>query len=111
METISFEDFKKVEIAVGEIQTVEKIEGSEKLLRLMVNFAESEPRQIISGISKYYSDPSLLVGKKCMFVLNLEPRTIFGFESKGMLLAVSTEDGLFSILEPNGSIPAGTRAK
>ncbi|MSU56243.1 MAG: hypothetical protein EXS51_02975 [Candidatus Taylorbacteria bacterium] len=68
-------------------------------------------RQIISGISAYFPDPQMLVGKKCMFVTNLEPRTIKGLESNGMLFAVSTEDGKFSLLEPNREIPEGTHAK
>jgi methionyl-tRNA synthetase len=68
-------------------------------------------RQIVSGISLYYPDPLVLVGKKCMFVTNLEPRKIKGFDSNGMLFALSTPDGKFSILEPNSDIPEGTKAK
>ncbi len=70
-----------------------------------------KPRQIVSGISAYFPDPAALVGKTCMFVTNLEPRMIRGYESNGMLFAVSTESGGFSILEPNASIPPGTSAK
>lgn len=68
-------------------------------------------RQIVSGISTYFPDPAILVGKICMFVTNLEPRTIKGYESNGMLFAVSTPEGAFSLLEPNSSIPPGTAAK
>jgi methionyl-tRNA synthetase len=68
-------------------------------------------RQIVSGISAYFPDPSVLVGKTCMFVTNLEPRTIKGYESNGMIFALSTDAGSFSLLEPNGSIPPGTKAK
>ena len=67
-------------------------------------------RQIVSGIALYFPDPAVLVGKKCMFVTNLEPRKIRGLESNGMLFAVSTPDGKFSLLEPNAEIPEGTRA-
>jgi len=108
---ISIEDFKKVDIAVGKILSAEKIPDTNKLLKLEVDLGEEKPRQIISGISLFFPDCSLLVGKKCMFVVNLEPRMIKGFESQGMILAVSTEDGKFSLLEPNDEIPAGTRAK
>ena len=108
---ISIEDFKKVDIAVGKILSAEKIPDTDKLLKLEVDLAEEKPRQIISGISLFFPDCSLLVGKKCMFVANLEPRMIKGFESQGMILAVSTEDGKFSLLEPNDEIPAGARAK
>jgi methionine--tRNA ligase beta chain len=122
---ITYDDFKKVEITVGKILSAEKIPDTDKLLKLSVDFAEtkevlnadgtktitSAPRQIVSGISTYFPDPTVLVGKTCMFVTNLEPRTIKGHESNGMLFAVSTEAGAFSLLEPNSSIPPGTKAK
>lgn len=108
---ISFEDFKKVEVTVGKILSAEKIPDTDKLLKLSVDFSEPLPRQIVSGISLSFPDPAILVGRRCMFVTNLEPRTIRGFESNGMLFAVSTEDGKFSLLEPVGDIPPGTRAK
>jgi len=122
---ITYEDFKKVEIRAGKILTAEKIPDTDKLLRLTVDFAEtkelvneagekssvSAPRQIVSGISAYFPDPAVLVGKVCMFVTNLEPRTIRGFESNGMLFALSDEIGGFSILEPNSTIKPGTLAK
>ncbi len=131
---ITYDEFKKVEIRAGKILSAEKIPDTDKLLKLMVDFGEFEeiknvdqpaeatqpaaptpkkpkPRQIVSGISAYFPDPATLVGKTCMFVTNLEPRTIRGFESNGMLFAVSTEIGGFSILEPNSSIPPGTLAK
>jgi methionyl-tRNA synthetase len=66
---------------------------------------------VVSGIALYFPDTSLLVDKKCMFVANLEPRTIRGLESQGMIAAVSTEDGKFSLLSVTEDIPAGTRAK
>lgn len=119
---ISYDDFKKVEIQTGKILSAEKIPDTDKLLKLMVDFGEyapqaegnmsmPKPRQIVSGISAYFPDPSVLVGKTCMFVTNLEPRVIKGHESNGMLFAVSTPAGGFSLLEPNSSIPPGTMAK
>ena len=96
---------------MGKILSAEKIPDTDKLLKLAVDFAEGNPRQIVSGIALYFPDISVLVGKKAMFVTNLEPRTIRGFESNGMLFAVSTEDGKFSLLEPDSSIPEGTKAK
>lgn len=114
---ISYEDFSKIEIKAGKILSAEKIPETDKLLKLSVDFSEATPRQIVSGISMYFSDPSVLVGKTCMFVTNLEPRMIKGFESNGMLFALSTPatlenpTGNFSLLEPNTSIPAGTKAK
>ena len=108
---INIEDFKKIDIAVGEILPAEKVPETDKLLKLSVDLGEPTPRQIISGISLYFPDCSVLVGKKCMFVANLEPRMIKGLESNGMILAVATEDGKFSLLEPNNEIQAGTRAR
>ena len=121
---ITYDDFAKVEIRAGKILSAEKIPDTDKLLKLSVDFAEAAPRLIVSGISMYYPDPTVLVGKTAMFVTNLEPRKLRGFESNGMLFAVSTPDvldetgavvkkGSFSLLEPapEAGIPAGTRAK
>ena len=108
---INYDEFAKVEIKVGKIVSAEKIPDTDKLLKLMVDFAEeSGPRQIVSGIAMYFPEAGVLVGKKAMFVTNLEPRTIKGHESNGMLFAVSSENN-FSLLEPVGDIPVGTRAK
>ena len=108
---ITLEDFKKVNIVVGKILSAEKVPETDKLLKLSIDLGEITPRQIVSGISLYFPDCSVLVGKKCMFVANLEPRIIRGIESAGMILAVSTDDGKFSLLEPNDEIPTGARAK
>jgi methionyl-tRNA synthetase len=110
-EIIKLEDFKKVDIAVGKILSAEKVPDTDKLLKLSVDLGEPTPRQIVSGIALYFPDCSVLVGKKCMFVANLEPRIIRDIESQGMILAVSTEDNKFSLLEPNDEIPAGARAR
>lgn len=108
---ISYEEFAQVEIKAGKILSAEKIPDTDKLLKLMVEFGEIAPRQIVSGISAYFPDPAVLVGKKCMFVTNLEPRKIRGYESNGMLFALSTPEGAFSLLEPGEAIPPGTKAK
>ncbi|MES2436389.1 MAG: hypothetical protein V4519_00065 [Patescibacteria group bacterium] len=108
--TITFDDFAKIEITIGKILSVEKVPETDKLLKLSVSFG-TEIRQIVSGISQYLPDAQVLIGKKCPFVTNLEPRTIKGLESQAMILAVSTDDGLFSLLQPNEDIPEGTRAK
>ena len=86
MEPISIDEFKKVEIKVGEIVSAEKIEGSEKLLKLKVNFA-TEERQVLSGIAAFFADPAELVGKRCLFVTNLAPRMMMGLESQAMIMA------------------------
>jgi len=111
MEKIKYEDFKKVEIKIGKILSVEKIENSEKLLKLSVDFAEEVPRQIVSGISKFFPDEQSLVGKKCAFVTNLEPRSLMGLESNGMVLAVGGGEEPFSLFEVKDEVIVGTSAK
>lgn len=110
-EKIPYGDFAKVEMRVGKILTAEKIPDTDKLLKLTVDFGEAKPRQIVSGIALYYPDPLKLVGKNCLFVTNLEPRIIRGEESNGMILALSTSEGAFSLLEPDKTIPIGTKVK
>ncbi len=105
---ISYDKFLSVEVKLGEILEVEEVSGSDKLLKLKVNFGEEKLRQIISGIKNYFENPQDLVGKQCPFVTNLEPRKIFGLESDGMIFAVSDEEN-FSILEPSKKIKNGTR--
>lgn len=103
---IKIDDLEKVEIKVGKILSAENIEGSEKLLKLEVDFGE-EKRQILSGIAKYYN-PEDLVGKQTIFVTNLEPRQMMGLESAGMLLASGTKDKVV-LFEPTEEITPGSR--
>lgn len=111
MDKISIDEFKKGEITIGKILSAEPIEGSEKLLKLSVDFAEERPRQVVSGIRKYFADPQELVGIKCAFATNLEPRPLMGLMSEAMILAASTEDGKFSALRVSEDIPEGTKIK
>lgn len=97
MEPISIDDFKKVEITVGEIVSAERIDGSDKLLKLKVNFG-SEERQVLSGIAAYFADPSELVGKRVAFATNLAPRMMMGLESQAMILASGGGDEPLALL-------------
>ena len=103
---ITIDDFKKVEIKIGEIVSVENIEGSDKLLKLKVNFG-TEERQVLSGIKAYFPDPQVLVGKRCPFVTNLAPRMMMGLESQAMILAVGGGETPFCLFETTGA-PRGT---
>lgn len=108
---ISIDDFKKVEIKIGKILSVEIVPDADKLLRLSVDMGEAEPRQILSGIREYFEDPQSLVGRKCPFVANLQPRVIRGLESNGMILAVSDKEGNgFSLFSVDDSISEGSKA-
>ncbi len=88
---IKIDDFFKIELKVAKVLEASEIEGADRLLRLRVDLG-SETRQIVAGIKKSYT-PEELVGKHIIVVANLQPATVRGVESQGMLLAASTEDG------------------
>src|SRR3989344_2155843 len=92
MEKISFQDFQKLDLRIGKIELAEKVKGADKLLRIEVDLG-SEKRQLVAGIANHY-DPEDLIGKQVIVIANLEPRTLKGIESNGMILAASAEDGL-----------------
>lgn len=122
---ISIDDFAKVEVKVGTVQSAERIPETDKLLRLVVDFGDlpvpeaaegeeaPEPvrdlRQIVSGIQAYVEDPETLVGRQLAFVTNLAPRKLKGYESNGMLFAVGSGD-TFAFLTPDRAVPPGTKA-
>jgi len=111
---ITIDDFHKLEIKIGHILSAEKVEGADKLLKLSVDMGEEKPRQIISGISMFFPEPERLVGKRCAFAANLEPRTIRGLESQGMILAVNGGEGentFFSLLETSEKVFPGSTVK
>lgn len=102
---ITFDDFKKIELKVAKIIAAEEVAGAEKLLKLQIDIG-AEKRQIVAGIKKNYA-PGDLVGKEIIVVVNLEPRTVMGVESNGMLLAASDEAGPV-LLMPDKEVPPGT---
>jgi len=112
---ISIDEFSTIEVKVGTVRLAERVPETDKLLRLMVDFNEVSPegekilRQIISGIAGYVSEPESRVGRQLAFVTNLEPRTIHGFESNGMLFAVGAGES-FAFLTPDREVPPGTSA-
>ena len=106
---INYDEFSKVEVKVGTVVSAERVPESEKLIRLMVDLGEEEPRQIVSGIQAYVEDPESLVGRQLPFVTNLAPRKLMGLESNGMLFAVGQDDS-FAFLVPDRQVPPGTSA-
>ena len=104
---ITFDEFVKVELRVGEIIACEPVPKSNKLLKETVKFG-NETRTIVSGIAKHYS-PEEMVGKKVVFVTNLAPRKICGIESQGMIMAAEDENGNFSLVVPEKDVASGTR--
>ncbi len=108
-EKISIEEFSKIEVSVGTVRSAERVPDTDKLLRLTVDFGEEAgPRQIVSGIAAY-TEPDALIGRQLAFVTNLEPRTIRGLESDGMLFAVGSDES-FAFLSPDRTVPPGTSA-
>ncbi len=107
MEYISFEDFQKVDIRLAEIKEAERVEGSEKLLKLLLSLGKEE-RTVVAGIAKYYK-PEELINKKVLMVYNLKPRKIMGIESQGMLVALYDGNQLSLIVPDKTDIKIGTR--
>lgn len=103
---IEFDDFEKLELRVGKILEAEKVENADKLLKFLVDFG-SEKRTIVSGVAKHY-EPSYMLGKEVVAVLNLKPRKIKGVESQGMILYAYNEDeSEFCFISPEKEVSSG----
>lgn len=102
---ITLDDLQKIELRVGTVLASERVEGSDKLLKLSVDLG-TEPRQIVSGIGKVYT-PEQLIGRQVVIVTNLAPRTLMGLESQGMIVAAHGADGPV-LLMPDKTVPAGS---
>ena len=105
MEIINFDDFSKLNLRVGKIISAEEVEGSNKLIKMKVDIGDEE-RQIVAGISKYYSLDEL-TNKTVIVLINLEPRKIFGIKSQGMLLA-SIDGDEVSLLQTDKEMIPGS---
>jgi len=108
-DAITIDDLAKIEMRIGKVLSADPVEGSEKLLKLSVDFGEVEPRQVLSGIAKFVSIDEL-VGNIFPFVTNLPPRPMMGLLSQAMILAVN-DDANFALLKPSKDIKPGTRLK
>ncbi|MDH5442244.1 MAG: hypothetical protein OEX08_01420 [Candidatus Nomurabacteria bacterium] len=111
MNYATYDDFKKLDMRVGTIKLVEPVEGTDKLLRFEIDFNEGELRQIVSGIREFFPEYEQLVGKQALYVINLEPRTIRGVESRGMLMAVNGPDGVPVFLTPENPVDPGAEVQ
>ena len=112
MEIIDIGHFGAVRMVVGRIVSAECVDGSDKMLKLLVDTGGPNSRTILSGIAQHYT-PSSLVDRKCVVVVNLQPKEIMGVESNGMVVCASYTDGLgvesVRLIEPALGIPAGSR--
>jgi methionyl-tRNA synthetase len=110
-QVITIDDFVKVELRAATVLEAEKVPKADKLLRLIVDLGEGQPRQILAGIAQHYA-PEDVVGRKIIVVANLAPRKLRGLESNGMLLAASVGDDGRPVLATFGEdVPNGTRLK
>lgn len=107
-ELITIDDFARVELRIGKVISAERVEKSEKLLKLKIDIGEE--RQIVAGIAKAYT-PDDLIGKKVVVVTNLKPAKLMGIESYGMLLAATDEEGRLSVLTLDREVKQGARVK
>ncbi len=106
-EEITFDEFQKIDLRIGKIIESSAVPESKKLIKILVDFG-SERRQAVAGLQKYYK-PEELVGKKCVFLLNLQKRMLAGLESQCMVLAAEDEAGNVTVLQPEKDIVEGSK--
>ena len=106
-EEITFAEFKKLDLRIGKIIEATQVPESRKLIKILVDFG-SEKRQGVAGLLKYYK-PEELVGKKCVFLLNLQRRVLAGIESQCMVLAAEDEAGNVVVLQPEKDMVEGSK--
>ena len=109
MDQISFDEFKRMDLRVAEILEAERVEGTNKLIKMRVDIGD-ETRQMVAGIATTYS-PEDLKGKKLIVIVNLKPAIIRGIESQAMLLAAVLPDDSALIPFFTEDIPAGSKVR
>ena len=107
-QTVSFEDFEKLDIRVGHIKACEKVKKANKLLKFTIDDGSGTDRTIVSGIAKYYK-PEDLIGKDVLFIANFAPRKLMGIESQGMILSAEDYDGSLTVTSLLGKVKPGSR--
>ena len=107
--TCSFEDFEKLDIRVGLIKDCQRVPKSKKLLQFTIDDGSGTDRTILSGIAAFYEDPSVLVGKRILFVANFEPRKMMGIESQGMILSAVDFDDSLSVVTTTKDVKPGSQ--
>ena len=108
-DTCSFEDFEKLDIRVGLIKDCQRVPKSKKLLQFTIDDGSGTDRTILSGIAAFYEDPSVLVGKRILFVANFEPRKMMGIESQGMILSAVDFDESLSVVTTTKDVKPGSQ--
>jgi methionyl-tRNA synthetase len=108
MEKIAFEEYSKVAIQVGKITEAERVPNSNKMIRMAVSFGGDNMKQILTNIGNQFS-PEQLIGLRTLFVVNLMPVTIMGFESDGMIFTGKKEDNSAYIIEIGEGVELGSK--
>ena len=107
---IEISDLDKIDIRVGTILSVDDIEKSDKMVKLVVDFGDFS-RIILVGMKKERENPSEIIGQQALFVVNLAPRKMLGEISEGILFDIGYEDGIIPVLaQPEKPVPNGSRA-
>ncbi len=106
---INIDEFKKIDLRIGKVKSVEKVPDADKLLKFVLDLG-GEERQVLSGIAEHYTDLDALVGKELVIVANLEPKVIRGLESHGMVLCADAGERVV-LLHPDRDVPAGSVIK
>ncbi len=107
---IEYDDFAKLDIRVGKVLHAEPVKKSKKLLRVEVDIGEEKPRQLVAGMSSYYT-PEELIGKHIIVLANLKPAKLCGVESNGMMLAADNGSDIVAALMPDKEIKPGSRIR
>jgi len=104
---VSFVEFQKLDMRVGKVLEANQIPGSRNLIRMIVDFG-NEKKQAVAGLLQWYK-PEELVGKKYVFILNLQRRKLMGIESRCMILAAENDKGNVVCLQPEKDIEQGSK--
>jgi methionyl-tRNA synthetase len=106
---LTIDEFSRVELRVATVLSAEAHPNADRLVVLKIDLG-TEQRQLVAGIRKHYA-PEELVGKRIVVVANLQPATLRGVESQGMLLAASDDDGNLSLVTPEKPVATGAKVK
>ena len=106
-DTVSFEDFEKLDIRVGLVKDCQKVKKSKKLLQFTIDDGTGTDRTICSGIAAFYENPEELIGKRILFVANFAPRKMMGIESQGMILSAVDADESLSVVTTTKDVKPG----
>jgi methionyl-tRNA synthetase len=108
-ETVSFEDFEKLDIRVGLVKDCQRVAKSKKLLQFLIDDGSGQERTICSGIAAFYEHPEELVGRRILFVANFAPRKMMGIESQGMILSAVDSDESLSVVTTTKDVKPGSQ--